>query len=464
MAKRAGGRQARGTPGKGGTRGLQWWLVMALAFGCVSAAGYTVYLLTTDTAVSYSSIEDHIKYGSTGAERTVSLPYPVFRVLPILFRDYLPGDGYGSLGFIEERGRDVPVGFSRRYYRGLDRVGLNCGACHVGRLRDTADADPRVLIGMPANTADIGAFQRFLFQCAADERFTPEAILAAIDEADVSLGPIDRVRLRYVEIYRVRELLLRLRQRFQFAEDHPPFGPGRIDTINATKALVGIDLGDRHERPVGTVDFAAVWLQQKKTGMSLYWDGSNDSMEERMLLGAVHTGAVGTADLESVQRIRMALEEEAPPAFPFGFQASLAQAGAVVYSRYCSACHGRDGREFRVGGEVGQVTPLAQIGTDLHRVTVYTEEVAEAQRRLSADLKERFTHFKKTEGYANVPLDGLWLRAPYLHNGSVPTLRDLLEPAERRPSVFFRGDDVYDPQNVGFVSDVPERGGRRFFT
>jgi hypothetical protein len=75
----------------------------------------------------------------------------------------------------------------------------------------------------------------------------------------------------------------------------------------------------------------------------------------------------------------------------------------------------------------------------------------------------RLKRFKKTDGYANVPLDGLWLRAPFLHNGSVPTLRDLLEPAERRPPVFYRGDDVYDPENVGFVSDVPERDGRRLF-
>ena len=34
----------------------------------------------------------------------------------------------------------------------------------------------------------------------------------------------------------------------------------------------------------------------------------------------------------------------------------------------------------------------------------------------------KFSHFRKTKGYANMPLDGVWLRAPYLHNGSVPTL------------------------------------------
>ena len=55
----------------------------------------------------------------------------------------------------------------------------------------------------------------------------------------------------------------------------------------------------------------------------------------------------------------------------------------------------------------------------------------------------KFSHFRKTDGYANMPLDGVWLRAPYLHNGSVPTLRALLFP-EERPAVFYRGYDVYD--------------------
>jgi hypothetical protein len=59
-------------------------------------------------------------------------------------------------------------------------------------------------------------------------------------------------------------------------------------------------------------------------------------------------------------------------------------------------------------------------------------------------------------GYVAPFLDGIWLKAPYLHNGSVPTLRDLLEPAAQRPKVFWRGYDVYDQAKVGFVSDTPE--------
>jgi hypothetical protein len=87
----------------------------------------------------------------------------------------------------------------------------------------------------------------------------------------------------------------------------------------------------------------------------------------------------------------------------------------------------------------------------------------ENQNTLYAGYPWRFTKFRKTNGYANMPLDGLWLRAPYLHNGSVPTLRDLLTPPENRPKSFYRGNDVIDRDNMGFVSTVREMDGRRFF-
>ena len=48
--------------------------------------------------------------------------------------------------------------------------------------------------------------------------------------------------------------------------------------------------------------------------------------------------------------------------------------------------------------------------------------------------------------------DGVWATAPYLHNGSVPTLADLLEPPDARPKSFLRNSDVIDWERGGFVS------------
>jgi hypothetical protein len=109
------------------------------------------------------------------------------------------------------------------------------------------------------------------------------------------------------------------------------------------------------------------------------------------------------------------------------------------------------------------VTPIDAIATDRRRLDSYTTVLAVNQSTLYAGYPWRFTHFRKTFGYANMPLDGLWLRAPYLHNGSVPTLRDLLERVDDRPKVFYRGNDLYDPVRVGFVFNLPDENGRRYF-
>lgn len=55
--------------------------------------------------------------------------------------------------------------------------------------------------------------------------------------------------------------------------------------------------------------------------------------------------------------------------------------------------------------------------------------------------------------YKARPLNGVWATAPYLHNGSVPTLAALLEPKSRRPAKFHVGSREFDPVRVGFVDD-----------
>jgi mono/diheme cytochrome c family protein len=55
-------------------------------------------------------------------------------------------------------------------------------------------------------------------------------------------------------------------------------------------------------------------------------------------------------------------------------------------------------------------------------------------------------------GYKARPLNGVWATAPFLHNGSVPTIYDLLSPAAERPKAFLIGDPSFDPVRVGLVT------------
>jgi hypothetical protein len=170
-----------------------------------------------------------------------------------------------------------------------------------------------------------------------------------------------------------------------------------------------------------------------------------------------------TGDRPSLKRVADWLRDLAAPPYPFKIDKDLAAQGAPIYKKYCAECHGADGKDFR-GEYAGKVVPIDEIGTDRHRLDSYTYDVAVNQNMIFAGYgDERFSHFRKTFGYANSPLDGLWLRAPYLHNGSVPTLRDLLEPSAKRPKIFYRGYDVYDQKKIGFVGDVAEEKGKKFF-
>lgn len=66
-------------------------------------------------------------------------------------------------------------------------------------------------------------------------------------------------------------------------------------------------------------------------------------------------------------------------------------------------------------------------------------------------------------GYRPRPLNGIWATPPYLHNGSVPTLYDLLSPREERPAVFYTGSREYDLDRIGYKSGR-FRGGFRYDT
>ncbi len=66
-----------------------------------------------DTPVDYASNEEHFKYGSTGGEHEMGFPYWIWRALPQVCAEHLPGPGYESLGMIFEPGKELPVGTSQ---------------------------------------------------------------------------------------------------------------------------------------------------------------------------------------------------------------------------------------------------------------------------------------------------------------------------------------------------------------
>jgi hypothetical protein len=253
------------------------------------------------------------------------------------------------------------------------------------------------------------------------------------------------------------ELLLRYVRLDPLLAVQPPWGPGRVDTFNPYKLIQfsgPFSALDQAER-IGTSDFPSIFLQRPREGMQLHWDGNNASLHERNLSAAggaeLDLRMATSADHAAIRRVARWLLDPRPPPSPMRGAADPAAVarGRQIYMRACASCHGRqDGERYAFeGARLGHVEPIERIGTDRARLDSYTPEFLRQQRAYLG-----FSRFTKTEGYANHPLDGLWLRGPYLHNGSVPTLADLLEPAEARPRAFLRGDDTLDEARGGFRS------------
>ncbi len=159
-----------------------------------------------------------------------------------------------------------------------------------------------------------------------------------------------------------------------------------------------------------------------------------------------------------MKEVREYLRAKPPAPFPSEFTVDKARAagGKPIFDQYCGTCHSWNGRYL------GKVIPIEEIGTDRERFDTWSQEDADATNRVAKEMGVDRKAMVKDVGYASQPLDGIWLRAPYLHNGSVPTLRDLLNAPENRPDRFFRGCDIYDPVNMGFFSRKDDACPRAF--
>jgi processive rubber oxygenase RoxA-like protein len=121
------------------------------------------------------------------------------------------------------------------------------------------------------------------------------------------------------------------------------------------------------------------------------------------------------------------------PPYPLEWDRTLVEAGKPLFAQHCGSCHAPGGRQE------GTSIPIAEIGTD--------REMANAT---------------KASGYIAGRLDGIWMRGPFLHNGSVPSLGDLLKPPAQRPATFYRGNNLLNGAGIGFVSDLAQEKGLHF--
>ncbi|HTW70649.1 MAG TPA: cytochrome c [Acetobacteraceae bacterium] len=427
----------------------------ALVVGGVLAV-FGWYKLFRQEPIPYTTDLAYFKYGSVGVEAANGLPYALWTVLPSVFPDLMGGPGgYARFGFLYEPGQATPIGLPVMTV-GFPRIGINCGLCHIGSVRVSAAAPPQLLIGAPNSTLDLQRYFRFLFAAAADPRFNADVLIPAMARQH-PVPLIDRLLLRFLIIPQVRSALLEQRRQLWWMDTVPDWGPGRVDPFNPAKVqLVHLPW----DGSIGAARMVPLWNWNQRHNFGLHRDGLNTSLTEIFLNSGIGNGATNsTINLAGLARLQTWIGSLKPPAYPFPIDPALAAKGEPIFRTQCAGCHAFG------GDKVGEPIPLAWVRTDRHRLDSWTTQARDGFNGLSG-YDWRYSHFRKTGGYMSQALDGLWARAPFLHNGSVPSLADLLKAPADRPKTFYVGYDVYDQRQVGFVSAGPDAAaaGRLFDT
>jgi len=434
-------------------------VVLAALVTTGAAVGWYKLLREVDQP-PFASADERFKYGSLGGENEAGIPYWIFVVLPRMFPEYLPGPGgYASLGVAWEEGHELPIGFTKKTV-GFPRVSNTCAVCHTASYRESPDAPPVFVIAGPAHTNNIQGFFSFLSQAARDPRFNADNILAEI-RLVTDLSWLDRILYRFLIIPLTHQALLDRNFDWMSREDMAPWGPGRDDAMNLTKYFM---LNMEEDGTYGPTDCPSIWNLSKyrpEEGMRLNWDGA--TYDARSVITDSALGIVAKPQADFAAQMDWLVEylgSLPPPPYPFPVDPALAATGRALFDAHCARCH--------ASTRTGKSVPAEEVGTDRNRIASWNKAAAIAANRTATELgaERRGMVEEALDGYIAVHLDGVWLRAPYLHNGAVPTLRDLLTPAADRPAEFYRGYDVYDQQNVGFITQgaAAARTGSRFDT
>jgi mono/diheme cytochrome c family protein len=143
-----------------------------------------------------------------------------------------------------------------------------------------------------------------------------------------------------------------------------------------------------------------------------------------------------------------------PPRYPYPIDRDLADRGADLFAAACAACHGSYGEGARYPN---RVIALRDIGTDPALATAAYKDSDRFIRWLERSFYGELARVVPSLGYIAPPLDGVWATAPYLHNGSVPTIRGLLDSKTRPKFWRFQGiPPAFDQQGLGWrCSAVP---------
>jgi hypothetical protein len=409
----------------------------------------------------------------------------------------------------------LPVGMTVARSRLTNRVmvGFNCTTCHVGELwkdgrRVRIDGGPNMIrlndmfgdvkTELDATLKDTGRRERFLagvvgYKRDDDERFPADRTIADrvkdlksdLDTAQAFKGYIEAMPL-------LKEMSTVVN------------GYGRVDAFGVARNLL-FGGNEKNRRPQNApVSLSYIWGIENTHW--LQWGANMNSVMERNIGQSLGVGAVFNPDtfattsrLDNLNKLEHLAYKITPPSWPSAFgpiDGAKAARGRELYDRACANCHEKPFEVDANGLVTYQLFKLSEVGTSPlaaqnfdQTVVVDGKELRFAEAAFGAleNLKRRYyaandiseqtqaewenrsrrpaprmrstladaDKYPDSAGgrvYPAKPLAGIWATAPYLNNGSVANMWDLLTAPESRPAKFPLGSREYDTAKLGYVS------------
>jgi mono/diheme cytochrome c family protein len=324
---------------------------------------------------------------------------------------------------------------------GVKVVSTNCFNCHAER----SPADGALIMGLGNTTADNtqDVAQQFgLIDNVVKARYganSPEwKAYYPLSRGFTSIAPFIRTETR---------------------------GPNPADKIFAAlsafrsgKNLTWLDQ-PQFAIPKGTIptDVPAWWLMHKKN--ALYYDGLGRGDFARLSMATALVSMADSAEARKIDNnfpdVMAYISSLRVPQYPNTVDQTLATKGMAIFNITCAKCHGTYGTTPTYPN---LLVDLQTIKTDSALATAYyTNPQYHTWYNTSwFNQGANAGQLLPNRGYVAPPLDGIWATAPYLHNGSVPTLDDLLNSAQR-PAKWSRTFDNkadFDPVKMGIKYKV----------
>ncbi|MEM9572785.1 MAG: hypothetical protein AAF996_15065 [Pseudomonadota bacterium] len=355
---------------------------------------------------------------------------------------------------------------------------IGCAMCHSSVVFD-ADGYPdpeKVWIGAPNGSVNLEAYPQAIYRGFLNHGQAPDLL----DHVTILFPDITETERKTLQNFvlpratkRIAELEATTGRAVPFKGGYPGLTNGfdalqiRLGLVNRetpieTSAFNSIPNLEDHALRTGFLNAASYEIPGFDSQQTLTRDDVTDAHLDN--LGAIvayftvpsmgldfATAAEQIPDAQTVMRFVAAYDT---PAFPGEIDAALAAGGRDVYNIHCASCHGT----YADGPNGPQLESfpnhVSKVGTDELRLSILTPEFANEVNRSPMGQ-----HILAPEirGYSAPSLSGVWLSAPYFHNGSVPTLWALMTPSER-PLSFPLGGHKLDYEQIGIALQVDENG------